>query len=296
MPIAMPDHVPVLLSEVLTGLHLTANDTVIDATLGGGGHARALLEAIAPSGTLFGIEADERTLNETKQSLHGYGQRFVPLHGNFRDLEAIAAATKIHTVQGILFDLGVSSMTIGDPKRGFSFQADGPLDMRFDQTTQTTTAADLVNTSSASELVTLFRTFGEEPVAERIAKQIVTERQRQPYTTTLQLATSIEAVKHRRGRIHPATNVFQALRIAVNDEYGAITSALPAALNLLAPNGHLAVITFHSGEDRIVKQWMKGLEAAIATMLTKHVIAPTRHEQLSNPRSRSAKLRILQKK
>ena len=293
MPTPVPEHVPVLLSAVLEGLHLQPNEMVIDATLGGGGHTRAMLEATAPSGRVLGIEADARTLDQTKNSLQPYGSRFIAAHGNFRDLRRIANDNGIGAVDGILFDLGLSSIALADPDRGFSFQHDGPLDMRFDPTTQTLTAADIVNGRSADELAQLFRDFGQEPVAVRIAAALVRQR---PFMTTSQLATAIEQVKHRRGRIHPATQVFQALRIAVNDEYGAIEAALPQALELLTAGGRLAVITFHSGEDRLVKYWMKRMAVDERLRLdTKHVIVAPRAEQVANPRSRSAKLRIITK-
>lgn len=289
----MPEHVPVLLSAVLDGLHLQPNQTVIDATLGGGGHTRELLQAIAPDGRLLGIEADERTLHDTLQDLTPYGSRFIAAHGNFRELQRIANDHGLTSVDAILFDLGLSSIGLDDPDRGFSFQHDGPLDMRFSPETQTETAADLVNTRSAADLVDLFRRYGEEPVAERIATAIVAAR---PLTTTGRLAEVIGEVKHRRGRTHPATQVFQALRIAVNDEYGALEAALPQALELLQPGGRLAVITFHSGEDRLVKRWARAeAEAGRVEIVNKHVIVPERAEQVANPRSRSAKLRLLRK-
>jgi 16S rRNA (cytosine1402-N4)-methyltransferase len=260
-----------------------------------------MLAAVAPDGRVLGIEADERTLNETRANLQSYGSRFIGINGNFRDLRGIASANGIGAVDAILFDLGLSSIALGDPTRGFSFQHDGPLDMRFDPSTSsgqvpTETAADIVNTRSARELAELFRTYGDEPVAERIADQIVLRRTTEPFTTTVQLADAISAVKHRRGRIHPATQVFQALRITVNDEYGAIEAALPQGLELLKSGGRMAVITFHSGEDRLVKYWMKQMAAEGRLHLdTKHVIVAPRAEQVTNPRSRSAKLRIITK-
>ena len=290
MPTPVPEHVPVLLSAVLEGLHLTSNATAIDATLGGGGHTQAMLEAVAPNGRVLGIEADHRTLAATRDTLQSYASRFIAAHGNFRDLRRIANDNGIGAVDGILFDLGLSSIALADPDRGFSFQNDGPLDMRFDPIHQALTAAAIVNERSARELATMFREFGEEPVADRIAAHLVATR---PFHSTTQLADAIATIKHRRGRIHPATQVFQALRIAVNDEYGAIQSALPQALDLLVPGGRLAVITFHSGEDRLVKQWMKSLSPDHVTIVTKHVIIPSRAEQVENPRARSAKLRLL---
>ncbi len=296
MPTLVPEHVPVLLSAVVEGLHLTENNDVIDATLGGGGHTAAMLDVIAPNGKLLGIEADERTLEETNGSLKKYDSRFTAAHGNFRDLQRIANDNGFNSVDAILFDLGVSSMTIGDPSRGFSFQHDGPLDMRFDPSTQTGTAAEIVNERSAEELVTMLQTYGDEWMAPKIVDYLIAQRASQPFTTTLQLADAVAQVKHRRGRIHPATQVFQALRIAVNDEYGAIETALPQALELLKVGGRIAVITFHSGEDRLVKQWTKTLAKEKKVSLdNKHVIVAPRQEQLTNPRSRSAKLRIVTK-
>ncbi|MBI5467424.1 MAG: 16S rRNA (cytosine(1402)-N(4))-methyltransferase RsmH [Candidatus Kerfeldbacteria bacterium] len=293
---AMPGHVPVLLPDVLAGLHLQSENNVIDATLGGGGHAEALLETISPDGRLLGIETDQRTLNVTRHRLERYGSRFNAAHGNFRDLRGIATAHGFPAVDAILFDLGVSSMTLDEGDRGFSFQHDGPLDMRFDPTTQTLTAADIINTWSAAELVRCFRELGEERMANRLADIIVMSRRTQPFTSTVQLATDIAAVKHQRGRIHPATQVFQALRMAVNDELGAISAALPQAVDLLRPNGRLAVITFHSIEDRLVKQWSRqAAKAGQVSLVNKHVIVPSRQEQVANPKSRSAKLRLIEK-
>lgn len=296
MPTPVPEHVPVLLAAVLDGLHLQSNDSVIDATLGGGGHTQAMLDVIAPNGRVLGVEADERTLQSTQTHLQKYGSRFVAAHGNFRDLRRIATDNGIGAVDAILFDLGLSSIALADPTRGFSFQHDGPLDMRFDAHTQTLTAADIVNQRSAADLAELFRAYGDEPVAERIAEYLVKTRVNVPFTSTTQLADAISTIKHRRGRIHPATQIFQALRIVVNDEYGVIEQALPQALELLKDGGRLAVITFHSGEDTLVKYWMKKMAAEAKVHLdNKHVIVASRPEQVANPRSRSAKLRIITK-
>ncbi len=291
----MSGHTPVLFSEVLQFLQLQSNQSVIDATLGAGGHARGLLQAIAPDGKLLGIEADPRTLTSTDTELkREFSSRVVTVNANFRELREIAAAYDFTQVDGIFFDLGLSSLTLEDPERGFSFQSDGPLDMRFDPEHQTVTAAEIVNTWPTNDLASLFRESGEERMADQIARHLV---ERRPFTQTVQLADAIAEVKHRRGRTHPATQVFQALRMAVNDELGSLTIALPQALSLLKPGGRLAVITFHSIEDRLVKRWMK-TEAAAGRLdlITKHVVTPNRSEQLANPRSRSAKLRVAQKK
>lgn len=292
----MLTHVPVLFSDILQLLQLQSNDQVIDATLGGGGHSRAMLEAIAPNGRLLGIEADLRTLTETKQSLSDYGSRFIPVHGNFRMLEAHAQAHEFGLVQGILLDLGLSSIALGDPARGFSFQLDGPLDMRFDPSSQELTAATIVNTWPRSELVHIFTEYGQERLAQRIADHLAMVRQHRLITTTMALAEAVTVVKPRRGPRHPATQIFQALRIAVNDELGALRQVLPQALTILESGHRLAVITFHSLEDRIVKQWSKDeAKTGRLRLINKHVIVASRAEQLNNPRARSAKLRVIEK-
>jgi 16S rRNA (cytosine1402-N4)-methyltransferase len=292
----MPGHVPVLLSAVLEGLILQPNDDVIDATLGGGGHARELLKQNAPAGRLLGIEADARTLLHTKIQLTEFGRRAELVHGNFRQLTSLAAAHGFAEVAAILFDLGLSSIALEDPDRGFSFQSSGPLDMRFDPTAQTLTAGEIVKSYSAAELTNIFREYGQEPRATKIAEAIVDARRLNPLETTGDLAALIEHVKPRRGRLHPATQVFQALRMEVNDEIGVINNALPQAVALLKPGGRLAVITFHSVEDRAVKVWGKAVaEKNLITIKTKHVIQADQNERKNNPRSRSAKLRIYQK-
>lgn len=290
----MPGHVPVLFSDVLAQLNLQTNDHAIDATLGGGGHTRGFLDAIAPDGRLLGLEADPRTLATTRQEISN--QRLVAVNGNFRDLRTIATKYGFMNVAAILFDLGVSSMTLEDGTRGFSLQHDGPLDMRFDPVQQTLTAAEIVNTWSRAQLADIFTRYGEIRRPDSLVEMIITRRQVSPFTTTLDLADAVATIWHRRGRVHPATTVFQALRIAVNDELGVLEAALPQSVELLKPNGRLAVITFHSLEDRLVKQWGKAAaESGELTIITKHVIVPSRPEQLANPKSRSAKLRIYQK-
>jgi 16S rRNA (cytosine1402-N4)-methyltransferase len=290
----MPGHVPVLFSDVLEQLHLQANNLVIDATLGAGGHARGLLEAIGPNGRLLGFEADPRTLATTVAELSE--PRLVGVNNNFRDLATVAAEHGFINVSAILFDLGVSSMTLDEGQRGFSFQHDGPLDMRFDQAQQSLTAADIVNTWTANQLADIFVRYGEIHRPDSLIEMIVSRRKTTPFVTTQDLADAVSSIWRRRGRAHPATTVFQALRIAVNDELGALETALPQAIELLQPAGRLAVITFHSLEDRLVKQWGKAAaEAGVVDIITKHVIAPSREEQKHNPRSRSAKLRIYQK-
>jgi 16S rRNA (cytosine1402-N4)-methyltransferase len=297
-------HTPVLYQEVLAGLRIKPGGRYIDATVGSGGHARGILMASAPDGELLGIDADPTAVALARQQLAEFGKRVILVQGNFAGLEGIALRYGLCPVDGILLDLGFSSMQLEAAGRGFSFQLDGPLDMRFDPS-QTTTAADLVNTLSVEELAGILSRYGEEPQARRIARAIVAER---PINTTGELAALVERTVGRRGRIHPATRTFQALRIAVNDELECLAEALPQALRLLAPGGRLVIISFHSLEDRLVKEFFRKQardclcppEAPICTcghraalgIVTKKPIRPSAEEVTANPRSRSAKLRI----
>lgn len=297
-------HIPVLYQEVLAGLRVEPGGRYIDGTVGGGGHARGILIASAPRGKLLGIDADPRAVALAGQKLAEFGKRVTLVQGNFVDLEEIALRHGFRPVDGILLDLGLSSLQLEAAERGFSFQLDGPLDMRFDPS-QTTTAADLVNMLSEQELADILFRYGEEPQARRIARAIVAER---PIHTTRELAALVSASVGRRGRIHPATQTFQALRIAVNEELECLAEVLPQALRLLRPGARLAVISFHSLEDRIVKRFFRDEardclcppEAPICTcnhqatlgIVTKKPIRPSAEELAANPRSRSAKLRV----
>ncbi|MCS6889245.1 MAG: 16S rRNA (cytosine(1402)-N(4))-methyltransferase RsmH [Chloroflexus sp.] len=269
----------------------------LDATVGGGGHALAVLQAAQPGGMLLGIDADPDALAATAERLAeaGLRQQAVLRHGSFADLAALATEAGFTAVDGILFDLGVSSYQLDTPERGFSFAADGPLDMRLDPT-QGLTAADLVNRLSERELADILFQYGEEHAARRIARAIVERRRAQPFLRTADLAAVVaRAVGGRHGRIHPATRTFQALRIAVNQELDRLAAALPQAVALLAPGGRLAVISFHSLEDRIVKQFLR-TEAAGETprlaLITKKPVVASDAEVAANPRARSAKLRV----
>ena len=309
-------HIPVLYQEVLAGLQMKPGGHYIDATVGGGGHARGILMASAPAGELLGIDADPMAVATAREQLAEFGKRAVLVQGSFADLEEIALGHGFCPVDGIFLDLGLSSMQLEATGRGFSFQLDGPLDMRFDPLTvrrrdsghrpsQITTAADLVNTLAVKELADILFQYGEEPQARRIARAIVAER---PINTTGELAALVERTVGRRRRIHPATRTFQALRIAVNNELECLAEALPQALRLLMPSGRLAIISFHSLEDRLVKQFFRneardclcppevlicicGHRAALG-IVTKKPISPSADEVTANPRSRSAKLRI----
>src|SRR5258708_7399161 len=247
-------HMPVLLQTVLDGLALKSDGLYIDGTVGAGGHASAILDAAADS-RLLGLDLDPRSLDIARNTLARFGDRVILIHGNYSTMESVAPANGFRAVGGILLDLGISSMHVDEPERGFAFRVDGPLDMRFDTTSNDPTAADLVNTLDADELADLIFKYGEDRDSRRIARAIIAAR---PLSTTRQLAEVLERA-HRgpREKIHPATRTFQALRIAVNDELGALEETLPQAIRLLNPDGRLAVITFHSLEDRIVKQYFR---------------------------------------
>lgn len=304
-------HLPVLLDEVIEGLALSPGMQLIDGTLGGGGHTQQLVAAIAPDGQVLGIDADPAAIRRIRQRFVSEIEenRLLIVQGNFGGIQQIAEDAAFDKVNAILLDLGVSSFQLETPERGFSFATDGPLDMRFDPTSGES-AADIVNHWSEQELADLLYRYGEERQSRRIARQLVQQR---PFSTTLALATAVErAVGGRRGRrIHPATLTFQALRIAVNKELGQLEEALPQCLRLLQPGGRLAIISFHSLEDRIVKHWMQqearefipdpmhpmgGQEQRPRLLIhTRKPITATQAEQERNPRSRSAKLRIAEK-
>lgn len=302
-------HVPVLLSEVLQGLAVRPGGRYIDATVGGGGHAAAILTASAPQGELLGLDRDPAAAQRAAERLEPFGARANVQHSSYIHLAAVATAMGWPLVDGVLFDLGFSSWQVDEPARGFAFRTEGPLDMRFDPTGDAPTAATLVNGLPETELALLLWEYGEEPRSRRIAQAIVAAR---PIRSTTHLAEVIVAAVGRpRGELHPATRTFQALRIAVNEELEALTAALPQAVALLKAGGRLAVITFHSLEDRIVKQFMQREERTcicppqqpICTchhqptlrVLTRKPITPTAEELAANPRSRSAKLRVAER-
>ena len=306
-------HQPVLLEEVINALQPRTAGIYLDGTVGAGGHAAAILKASWPAGKLFGFDQDQAALAVAKQNLASFGDRVYLLHSNFDQFSLVAKQHQIPPVDGILLDLGVSSMQLDQPERGFSFQEDGPLDMRMDPG-GAQTAADLVNRLAESELADLIYRYGEERYSRRIARAIVKAR---PIRRTGELAQlvsrTIGPAKGKGGRkakIHPATRTFQALRIAVNDELGALERALPQAVELLKPGGRLAVISFHSLEDRIVKHYFKReaqdcicppdqpictcRHKATIRIITKRPIMPSLAEMNENPRARSAKLRVVE--
>ena len=300
-------HVSVLYEEVLAWLEPRSGGRYIDATLGAGGHAKGLLTASHPDGWLLGLDADPGALSFASKVLASFGDRVVLRSANFCQLREVAGTLGIKDVDGILMDLGLSSLQLNDAARGFSFSQDGPLDMRMDPG-QGQTAADLINTLSEADLSNLLWQYGEERQARRIARAIVSER---PLVTTGQLAALVAKVVGRRERIHPATRTFQALRIAVNGELDALREALPQARDLLRPGGRLAIIAFHSLEDRLVKQFYRQeardcvcppelpvcvcQHQATLRVLTSKPLRPTADEIARNPRSRSARLRIAER-
>ena len=309
-------HRSVLLQEVIDTLQPQAGGLYIDATVGAGGHASAILAASAPDGQLFGLDRDREALEVAHLQLDKFGDRVHLLQSNFDQLAVMVSCNNIPPANGILLDLGVSSMQLERPERGFSFQTDGPVDMRMDPAIGQP-AADLVNRLPERELADLIYKYGEEPRSRRIARAIVKAR---PIQSTLKLADIVARANspgsgRRRGsrgrrKIHPATRTFQALRIAVNDELGALERVLPQALDQLKPAGRLAVISFNSLEDRIVKQYFKRESQdcicppehpictcehkALINIITKKPITPSNEEISENARARSAKLRVVE--
>lgn len=299
-------HESILLEEVVTLLEPAPGCIIVDGTLGGGGHAEALLRAGA---TVKGIDRDPEARDHAAQRLAGFGSRFEAVAGCFARMPELAREGRWGEVDGILLDLGVSSRQLDEARRGFSFRHDGPLDMRMGR--EGATAADLVNQWSEADLRRLFWELGEERAARKIAAWIVAERENEVFRTTRQLADGIERLLGRRGRIHPATKVFQALRMEVNDELGELRRFLKVAPGLLKPGGRLAVITFHSLEDRIVKRTFREAAQAeidrpewpapranpdyVYRLLTRKGIIPSTPEISRNPRARSSRLRAVQR-
>lgn len=300
-------HTPVMLEEVIAALNVRAGGRYVDCTLGGGGHAEAILERSQPGGVLLGIDAHPRAIDRGNERLSRFGGAFRAVQGNFRDVGTICRQLEFVPVNGVLMDLGLSSDQL-EEGAGFSFQRDLPLDMRFGP--EGTTAEEIVNTYSESALADLIFQFGEEPASRRIARRIVEAR---PIRTSGQLAKAVEqAVGRRAGsKTHPATRTFQALRIAVNEELSSLSAALPQAHGLLGFGARLAVLSYHSLEDRIVKEYIRresrdcicppGLpecrcgHTATLRPVTRGAVAPSAAEIAANPRARSAKLRAAER-
>jgi 16S rRNA (cytosine1402-N4)-methyltransferase len=308
LTMTMPIHKPVLLNEVIEVLRPQPRQRYVDCTLGNGGHAEAILEKILPGGQLLGIDADPDAIEIAKHRLAYYTQDTVLVNDNFSNIEMICKENRFLPVQGILFDLGLSSAQLDNSERGFSFQQYGPLDMRFDPA-QEITAADVVNTFPEEELAEIIKNYGEERYSKRIARYIINSR---PINSTSQLVDTIkEATGGYRSKLHPATRTFMALRIYVNRELENLSAALKQTLNCLDRGGKLVIISYHSLEDRIVKQFMltesKGCicppsvpvchcgHTASLKIITRKVITPSEREIKTNPRSRSAKLRVAER-
>jgi 16S rRNA (cytosine1402-N4)-methyltransferase len=306
-------HVTVLPRQTLDELAPRLGGRYLDGTLGGGGHTALLLDASAPDGRVLGIDADADALERVRGRLPQAvaSGRLLLRQGNFAEMDELARESGFAPVDGILLDLGLSSDQLADRARGFSFASDAPLDMRFD-TGRGQSAADLVNTLDEAELADLIWRYGEERRSRAIARRIVEQRARKPIQRTGELARLVASVVHGRpGGIHPATRTFQALRIAVNDELGSLEAALPQAVGLLAPGGRLAIISFHSLEDRIVKQFFQReargcicppeLPACVCgrsptlRIVTRHPVTAGEDELARNPRARSAKLRVAER-
>ena len=316
MAVTTPEtrHVPVMADEVIAMLAPRAGTLHIDATVGGGGHAARILAASDPDGRLLGLDADGAAIANVRERLAGYGDRLRLHQANFRQLATVAPAEGFGAVDGCLFDLGLSSDQLADAGRGFGIRTGGRLDMRFD-TTRGVPAADLIASLDTAELTALFRRYGEEPFAGRIARAIVEARRTAPVETAEELAGLIERVAPARApgrrRVHPATRVFQALRIAVNEELEALQEGLAAAVTLLRPGGRLVVLSYHSLEDRIVKRFLQterrgcicppeapvcvcGHQPRLRLVVTKGLV-PEEAELAVNPRARSARLRAAER-
>ncbi len=308
-------HQPIMTEQVVAGLAIRPNGRYVDGTLGSGGHAAAILARLGPEGRLWGIDRDGAALERSNKRLAVFGRRFRAIRGDYRNMKHLLTQQGIEAVDGVLLDLGISSEQVDEADRGFSFRQDGPLDMRMDQR-QSLTAVDIVNGWPEADLVDLLRRWGEEPAARRVARAIVTHRAERPFRTTGDLSQLLETVLVRKhgsaaGRRHPATRCFQALRMAVNDELAGLEMGLQAALAMLPIGGRMAVISFHSLEDRMVKQFFRGHEGRAFALagggsvwegdlpamkrVNRKACKPTEAECRDNPRSRSARLRVAER-
>ncbi|MFA5367151.1 MAG: 16S rRNA (cytosine(1402)-N(4))-methyltransferase RsmH [Dehalococcoidia bacterium] len=300
----MSSHIPVLLNEVMDALQVKPDGRYIDCTVGAGGHSAAILER---GGRVLGIDIDPQAIDTAQKSLSSYGDRINLINNSFDNLGKVCSETNFSPVDGILFDLGLSSLQIADAERGFSFRNEGPLRMSFDPSAELT-AETIVNDYPETELAKIIRDYGEESRSKAIARAIVANR---PISTTIQLSAIVSKVVGFHGRIHPATKTFQAIRIAVNRELERVKSALKQAVNILIVGGRLVVISFHSLEDRLVKEFMR-IEAADCVcpprtpacvcnhharfkLITKKVVTPSSAEVEANPLSRSAKMRVAER-
>ena len=286
-------HQPVMVAEVVQYLITDPKGVYVDATVGGGGHAKAILEKASPQAVLIGIDRDQEAIETASQVLAEFGTRVKLIQGSFSRIAEILIQEKIKTIHGILFDLGVSSRQLDAPERGFSFSQDGPLDMRMDRT-QKIDACQVVNSFSEKELADIFFYYGEERKSRKIARSIVLARQRKPIMTTGELEKIIwDCNPGRRGGIHPATRVFMALRIYVNQELDELPKALASIVQYVKEGARLVILSYHSLEDRIVKNFFRNHDQL--EVITRKPIIPSQQEIQSNPRARSAKMRVAQK-
>ncbi|MDP7147328.1 MAG: 16S rRNA (cytosine(1402)-N(4))-methyltransferase RsmH [Nitrospinaceae bacterium] len=305
-------HESVLAKEILQYLHPREDGLIVDGTLGNGGHTELILKNTAPGLRVLGIDRDEQAIERAGKRLAPFRNRVTLIHGNFSDIKNILKKANVMNVDGLLLDLGVSSPQLDSPERGFSFMRNGPLDMRMDST-QKTTAADLLVKLSDEELVLVIKEYGEERFAKRIVRAIRKAQEQNPITTTLQLSNIVSGVTHtpRPAKIHPATRTFQALRIAVNNELEHIKSALSDSLKVLSASARIMVISFHSLEDRIVKNFFKDEEKGCVCpprlpvcacghktrlkIITRRPVTPASEEVKRNPRASSSKLRVAER-
>lgn len=291
-------HVPVMQDEVIKFLNLKPGNLIVDATMGTGGHSLLIAKCVMPLGRVVGIDRDQESLRVAKERLKIYQSTCDFVQGNFCDIESILKKLHIHKINGILFDLGISSFQLENPDRGFSFQLEGPLDMRLDRNSYIS-AYDLINNLNEEEISNLLWVFGEERWHNRIARFLVKERQRHPIATTAELSSIVlRAVPHsyRNYRIHPATRTFQAIRIAVNRELEALEMAIGKAIDFMASKARICVISFHSLEDRVVKlSFRKAASGGSLKIITPKPLITTDSEIQNNPSSRSAKLRVAEK-
>ena len=289
-----------MMNEVIEYLNLRPGQVIVDATIGTAGHSKAILERIKPAGRLIGVDRDEESLGVSRERLKEFGDAVSLVHGNFVDIDAILKDLNIEKAGGILFDLGISSFQLEDPNRGFSFQNEGPLDMRLDRSSYIS-AYDLVNNLNEEEISAILWSFGQERWHNRIAHLLIKERERQPIATTSQLASivirSIPArYRHKHYRIHPATRTFQAVRIAVNRELEILGSALNKAIEILEIGARICVISFHSLEDRTVKlTFRQAASEGKIKIVTPKPLVPEQAEIDSNPSSRSSKFRVAER-
>ncbi len=286
-------HIPVLVDEVIDNLNCLRGGIYVDSTLGEGGHGQKILQAILPGGLLIGIDQDGEAIRRAKENLKEYKENLLTFERNFSEIGAILESLRIKEVDGILFDLGLSSLQLQDANRGFSFQKDGPLDMRMSENIKLT-AGYLLNTFSFDELVKILFQYGEERWARRIVRRVVESRRKRPLETTFQLVEIVKRAIPRSAwprKIHVATRTFQALRIAVNDELMVLQKSLPQAARFLKKGARICIISYHSLEDRIVKNFFREYKTQGLKAVFPKPVTPTRQELQMNPRSRSAKLR-----